>query len=313
MKQLFYFILLVAGLSSVHSCKDLVDEEGNPLIDLNENSGLIGPRSLFREITNADTIAEYRYNGLLLSKVLTKGKSTRSVKDLMWSGDKVSKITFYGFLDEDKDGALDADSVAYTQLLTYGAGGRLTIISENRISYVKKIPTGGTVPALPWVIDKKYKKIYNLEYATGTDKLSKITMRNGEEVTGVPFDYTLYSISNYAYSGDNIATVTRDYGTITAGTFGTPTEKYKYEYFTLDTQINPHTLLPFAYKISHLLSTRVNDEKSHSLSINNPRRLTITDMMMPIPTPVVFTTNYAYDPQTYMTQGFGINYIYKPQ
>lgn len=313
MKQLFYFILLVAGLSSIHSCKDLVDEEGNPLIDLNENTGLNGPRSLFREITDSDTIAEYRYNGLLLSKVLTKGKSTRSVTDLMWSGDKVSKITFYGFLDEDKDGSLDADSVAYTQLLTYGAGGKLTIIAENRISYVKKIPTGGTVPALPWVVDKRYKKIYNLEYATGTEKLSRITMRNGEEVTGMPFDYKLYSISNYAYSGDNIATVTRDYGTITGTAFDTPTEKYKYEYFTLDTQINPHTLLPFAYKISSLLSTRVNDEKSHSLSINNPRRLTITDMTVPIPTPVVFTTNYTYDVQTYMTRGFGINYIYKPQ
>ncbi|MEG2509197.1 MAG: hypothetical protein RSA74_07095, partial [Chryseobacterium sp.] len=64
---------------------------------------------------------------------------------------------------------------------------------------------------------------------------------------------------------------------------------------------------------SSLLATRVNDEKSQSLSINNPRRLTVTDMMVPIPTPIVFTTNYAYDLQTYMTRGFGINYIYKPQ
>ncbi|KQT15538.1 hypothetical protein ASG31_14860 [Chryseobacterium sp. Leaf404] len=313
MKQLFYFILLVAGLSSVHSCKDLVDEEGNPLIGLNENSGLIGPRSLFREITNSDTIAEYRYNGLLVSKVLTKGKSTRSVTDMMWSGDKISKITFYGFLDEDKDGSLDADSVAYTQLLTYGAGGRLTIIAENRTTYKKVIPPGGTVPALPWLVDKKYKKIYNLEYAAGTDKLSKITMRNGEEVTGMPFDYSMYSVSNYTFTGDNVTTVDRNYGTITGGTFGTPTEKYKYEYSTFDTQINPHTLLPFAYKISALLSTRVNDEKSQSLSINNPRRYTVTDMVPPIPTPIVFTTNYLYDPQTYMTVGFGVNYIYKPQ
>ncbi|PQA96371.1 hypothetical protein SAMN05421796_101465 [Chryseobacterium piscicola] len=313
MKKLFYFILLVAGLSSIHSCKDLVDEEGNPLLDLNDNTGLIGPRSLFREITNSDTIAEYRYNGLLLSKALTKGKRTKSVTDLMWSGDKISKITFYGFLDEDKNGTLDNDSVAYTQLLTYGAGGRLTIIAENRISYVKTVPPGSTIPVLPWVVSKKYKKLYNLEYATGTDKLSKITMKNGEEITGVNFDYTTYSVSNYTYTGDNISKVERNYGPMTGGTMGTATEKYKYEYFTFDSQINPHTLLPFAYKVSSLLATRVNDEKSQSLSINNPRRLTVTDMMVPIPTPIVFTTNYAYDLQTYMTRGFGINYIYKPQ
>ena len=313
MKQLFYFILLVAGLSSVHSCKDLVDEEGNPLLDLNENTGLNGPRALYREITDSDTIAEYRYNGLLLSKVLTKGKHTRSNTDLSWSGNKISKITFYGFLDENKDGTLDDDSIAYTQLLTYGAGGRLTIIAENRTTYKKTLPAGSTIPVLPWVVDKKYKKLYNVEYAPGTDKLNKITMRNGEEVTGTPFDYQDYSVATYTFAGDNIGKVERNYGPINAGTFGTPTEKYAYEYFTLDTQINPHTLLPFEYKVSALLATRVNDEKSHSLSINNPRRLTITDMMVPIPTPVVFTTNYSYDPQTYMTRGFGINYFYKPQ
>jgi hypothetical protein len=311
MKQLFYFILLIAGLSSIHSCKDLVDEEGNPLLDINNNTGLTGPRALFREVTNADTIAEYRYNGLLVNKVFTKGKHTRSVTDLLWSGDKVSKISFYGFLDEDKDGNLDDDSVAYTQLLTYGAGGRLTIITENRTLYKKTSGPGGTL-VLPWVVNKKYKKMYNLEYATGTDKLSKITMRDGKEITGNVFDYTDYSITNYTYAGDNVSVVNRVYGTIIANVFQTPTENYKYEYFTYDDKINPHTLLPSAYKISSILSTRVNDEKSHTFSINNPKRLTITDMMVPIPTPVVYTTNYAYDPQTYMTQGFGIYYFYKP-
>lgn len=313
MKQLFYFILLVAGLSSIHSCKDLADEDGNPLLDMNENTGLNGPRALYREITDSDTIAEYRYNGLLLSKALTKGKYTNSVTDISWSGNKISKITFYGFLDEDKDGNLDDDSIAYTQLLTYGAGGRLTIIAENRTSYVKTVPPGSTTPALPWVVNKRYKKLYNLEYATGTDKLSKITMRIGEEITGTPFDYTDYSVSNYTFTGDNVTKVERSYGAINSGTFGAATEKYGYEYFTFDKQINPHTLLPFEYKISSLLATRVNDEKSQSLSINNPRRMTITDLMMPIPTPEVFTTNYVYDPQTYMTKGFGINYFYKPQ
>lgn len=311
MKQLFYFILLIAGLSSIHSCKDLVDEDGNPLLDMNQNTGLIGPRALFREITNSDTIAEYRYNGLLVSKVLTKGKSTRSVTDLSWSGDKISKITFYGFLDDDKDGALDADSTAYTQLLTYGVGGRLTIITENRTTYVKTAGPGGTL-ILPWKVDKKYKKIYNLEYATGSDKLSKITMQNGEEITGSVFAYQDYSVTNYTYSGDNISIVNRIYGDIIGGSFNTPDENYKYEYFNYDDQINPHTLLPTAYKISAILATRVNDENSHTFSINNPKRYTVTDMTVPIPTPIVYTTNYTYDAQTYMTKGFGINYFYKP-
>jgi hypothetical protein len=30
MKQIFYFILLIAGFSSIHSCKSLLDEDGNP-------------------------------------------------------------------------------------------------------------------------------------------------------------------------------------------------------------------------------------------------------------------------------------------
>jgi hypothetical protein len=99
MKQLFYFILLLAGISSMHSCKEMVDDEGNPLIDLNETGGLNGPRALYREVTNADTIAEYHYNGLLLSRVLTPGLDNgNSVTDIMYSGDKISKIDFKGFL-----------------------------------------------------------------------------------------------------------------------------------------------------------------------------------------------------------------------
>ena len=89
MKRLFYFILLIAGISSVHSCKDMVNEEGDPLIDLNQSSGFNGPRALFREVTDSDTIAEYRYNGLLLSRVITDKYSAANV---MWSGDKISQM-----------------------------------------------------------------------------------------------------------------------------------------------------------------------------------------------------------------------------
>ena len=102
MKRLFYFILLIAGFSSIHSCKDLTDEEGNPLLDLNENTGLIGPRALSREVTNVGMIAQYQYTGLLLTKVITE---KASITDVEWSGDKISRLTFNGFLDLDNDGA----------------------------------------------------------------------------------------------------------------------------------------------------------------------------------------------------------------
>jgi len=309
MKRLFYFILLLAGFSTIHSCKDLLDEDGNPLVDLNNNNGLNGPRALYREITDADTIAEYHYNGLLLSKVFTRGAS---VTDVQYSGDKVSTITFNGFQDSDNDGALDVDSTSYVQIFTYGNNGRLESISENRSVYNRDPGVPPTTPPGPWTILKKTKTLYNLAYSTTTDKLETITGRVGEDITGVPFEYTEYSEAAYEYLGDNVSKVVRDYGPIEGGVFGTSTEKYSYEFLNYDTQISPYTLLPTSYKISVLLSTRVNDYRSLILSPNNPKRYTITDLMQPNPTPIVFSTDYNYDPQTYMTKGFGVNYIYKP-
>lgn len=308
MKQLFYFILLFAGLSSIHSCKDLTDEDGNPLVDMHNNPGLTGPRALYREITDADTIAEYHYNGLLLSRVITKGAS---ITDVQYSENNLSNVTFNGFVDSDNDGTLDLDSTSYTQMFTYGNNGRLTRISEKRTIYNRTpgVPPG--TPPGPWTVLRKSKTLYDLVYSATTSKLAKITMQTGEDVPGT-FDYTNYSESTYEYLGDNLSKVVRQYGPMAGGVFGAPTAKLGYDYSNFDNQISGYTLLPFAYKISVILSTEINDRRSLILSPNSPKRMAITDLMTPIPVPAIFSTDYHYDPQTYVTKGFGINYVYKP-
>lgn len=308
MKQLFYFIILLAGFSTIHSCKDLLDEDGNPLLDMNQGNGLTGPRALFREITDSDTIAEYHYNGLLLSEVLT---DSASVTNVMWSGDKISQVTFNGFLDLDGNGKLDKDSISYTQLFTYGNQGRLTTISENRADY-RRLPPVAPATIGVKVLFSKTKYLYNLKYSTATSKLDSIIMKSGPDITGTPFAYSDYSKAAYTYLGDNVSKVVRHYGKINGNVMAPATEKYGYEFLNYDAQINAYTLLPFAYKVSALLSTKAKDNRSMILSPNSPKRLTITDLTTPIPSPVIFSTDYNYDAQTYVLKGFGINYIYKP-
>jgi hypothetical protein len=217
------------------------------------------------------------------------------------------------FLDEDNDGAVEEDSISYTQLFTYGINGRLESISENRVVFTRTPGTPPTIPPGPWTEARKIKKLYNLTYNATTNKMSTITMRTGDEVVGIPFEYTNYSITDYEYLGDNVSKVVRSYGPMSGGQI-TPTvaTKYGYEFMDYDARISPYSLLPQVYKISLLLSTEAKDFRSLILSPNNPKRYSVTDLMMPIPSPVVFTSNYNYDAQTYMTRGFGVYYFYKP-
>lgn len=307
MKRFFYFVLIIAGFSSINSCKDMTNEEGDPLLDLNENTGLIGPRALSREITDFGTIAEYQYSGLLLTKVLTeKG----SVKNVEWSGDKISKVTFNGFMDLDNDGTIDTDSISYTQQYTYGNLGRLTLISENRSVYRRLAPVPPATVG-PYALYEKTKAEYNLTYSSTTAKLASIVMKRGKDI--IPFAYTDYTKANYTYLGDNVSKVTKEVGLLTNGTtFEPPVENYEFGFTNYDSQINGYTLLPFEYKVSVLIDTKINDERSLILSPNSPRRISMTDLTEPIPNPIVVSTNYKYDPQTYMIQGFGVNYFYKP-
>lgn len=306
MKRLFYFILLIAGLSSIHSCKDLTDEEGNPLLDLNQNTGLIGPRALSREITDVGIIAEYEYNGLLLSRVKMPKNTVTNVE---WSGDKISKITFNGFLDSDGNGVLDTDSTSYTQQYTYGNLSRLTLISENRTVYRRAAPVPPATVGV-YAVFSKTKALHNLTYSATTGKMVTIDSKWGADIPS--FVYTDYSKASYSYSGDNVSEVLKNIGTFTGGVANTPTEKYSFAFTNYDSQINGYTLLPFAYKVSLLISTKVNDNRALIMSPNNPKRMAITDLVPSIPVTVPFTTDYRYDPQTYVTQGFKVNYFYKP-
>ena len=302
MKRLFYFILFVAGISSIHSCKDLADENGDPLVDINTKTGLNGARALHQEITDFATVADYHYRGLLLPKV-NKGAS---IPDIAYSGDRISKITFDGFLDLDNNGTLDPGKVTYTQLFTYGASGRLESITENRNIY----KLTGTPPAQ--VLDKQTKSVYTLKYNASTAKLETISMKTGLEVSGTPFEYTAYSEAKYTYLGDNISKVEKGFGTITAGVNDPITVKYEFGFLNYDDRISPYTLLPTAYKISYILSTSLNDSRCLMLSPNNPSRVSFTDLNVPVPAPVVTSTNFTYDQQTYLTKGYGRYYIYKP-
>jgi hypothetical protein len=231
----------------------------------------------------------------------------------MYSGDKISQINFNGFLDLDGNGKLDKDSVSYTQLFTYGNNSKLQLISENRAIFRRPPPVPPATTPGPQTLLKKEKSLYTIKYSTSTGKLDSIIMKNGPDVAGVPLAFTDYSKTAYTYVGDNVSKVVRNYGTMTGGAFGAVTGKYSYEYYAYDDQVSPFTLLPHVYKISRLLSTVINDKESLILSPNNPKRWSVTDLSPPIPTPIVKSTNYVYDPQTYMTKGYGVNYIYKPQ
>ncbi|WP_027387610.1 hypothetical protein [Chryseobacterium gregarium] len=312
MKRLFYFILLLVGVATVHSCKDTLDENGDPLVDINMNTGLNGPRALYREITDSDTLATYYYNGLQLSKVITD--SADSAANIAWSGDKISRVDFRGFLDLDGNNKIDKDSISYTQQFTYGNTGRLEIISENRSFYVRSITAPYSVAAPgPQTLYKKTKALYNLKYAAATGKLDSIIMRNGPDAPGTSF--TDYSKTKYEYSGDNISKVTKTFGTMNGNIFGAVTGKWGYDYGNYDAQISPFTLLPNAYKISRLLSVENKDNDLKNfwiLSPNSPKRISATDLTQPIPDPLIKSTDYVYDPQTYMIRGYGVNYIYKP-
>jgi hypothetical protein len=197
--------------------------------------------------------------------------------------------------------------------MTYNAGGKLETISENRSVYNLTAPVPpSTIPTLPYVLNKKYRTVYTVKYTVATGKMSGISMITGEDVTGTPFAYKNYSETTYSYLGDNVSEVIRSYGTLTGTVQSAPTEKYSYGYSVYDDKISPFTLVPVVYKISRILSILRNDYESQMFSPNSPRRITVSNLIPAIPVTTIFTSNYNYDPQTYMSKGFGVNYIYKP-
>ena len=306
MKHFFYLILLGAGLSALHSCKDMTDEEGNPLIDLNQNTGLNGNRALYREESSAGRIADYKYNGLNLSSVI---QPMNSFTDVLWSGDKISQINFRGHLDTDGDSVPDLDSIAYTHLLTYGNQGRLSLITETRAIYTKNLVAG--VPVGPYLLSERRKAEYNIKYNQMSGKMDSIIMKSGKEIAGTPFTYDTYSKAGYNYTGDNVTMIDKKVGQILAGNNEPADMHYSYEYLNYDTGISAYNLLPFAYKVSSLISTDHANTRAFILSPNSPKRTIVTDLKQPIPNPLISSTNFEYDNQNYVSRGYGIYYFYK--
>lgn len=288
------------GLMLTHSCKDMLDTDGNPLNGTKDPvEGIEGQRALYREITAADTIAEYHYNGLLLSEVI---EGDGEVTKLSYSGDKITKIDYYAK-------TTPTDSVTYSRLFTYGINSRISTITETRQNWTLDI----TVPIDPPVIGSKTKTIFEFkyDYPTLPTKMSSILMKTGTEVAGSPFAYTDFSQSSYVYDiRQNLTKMEKYDGTIdpVSGALVRNGNYYKTEYFDYDNNFSPFTLLPWEYRVSATLDYEYINYK---LSPNNPKKMVLDSDILPSPT--TFTSNFVYDPQAYLKVGYFVNYIYKPQ
>ncbi|MFC3160345.1 hypothetical protein ACFOEQ_19370 [Chryseobacterium arachidis] len=195
---------------------------------------------------------------------------------------------------------MEKDSIVYTQQFTYAGTGKLEKISENRSYYhrITTAPFSVTNPS-PQTLYKKVSSLFDLKYSSSTGKLESTNMKSGPDGPGVNFD--TYADTKYEYSGDNVSKVVKNYGPITAGVPGAATRKLGFEYNNYDANINPFTLLPFEYKVTRLIDMDIylaglttpylaNEKHPNGwmISPNNPKRLSITDLAVPVPTPTFF-------------------------
>lgn len=292
MKKIIYIFAAVFIFASTQSCKRISDEiDGDLLINLGANQGgLTGARFLHQETNSVDTLAHYNYNGKKLVEVIGKKSKT----NIIYNGELFNKVTHYEING--------ADSLFYTQYFTYDVTAKyITSISEVGSNYkAYKAVTPGPV--------EKYKKLHNFEY-TPEYNLKSVTSRTGAEIPGAAFEYTSYVKNAFTLNTakTNVIKVVRDVGPYAGGVFGPAAAQDVFDYTDYDEKINPHTLLPFGYKASAMLR---DTGKYNWFSANNPKTITISTELNPVPT--VLTTNYTYDAQNYMLSGFGVNYDYRP-
>lgn len=287
---------MILAILSLDSCKRLGDYDGNLLNDMGANQGgLTGKRFLYQEVTAGDTLAEYHYASTKLTEMIGDGGITK----IIYNGEMLNKITY--------NGIVDGDSIAYVQTFNYDLTGTvINSITENRTVYEDFL----TPPAPPATIPiKKYKSIYELKYSPTTKKLTSIMMRKGEDKPNIPFAYTMYEETKYTYDSKfNVTTATIDVGGYTGGVFGPAISQVVYTFAEYDSMKNPYSnLLPFGYIVSKSLE---DPWRSYWFSVNNPEKLSVFTEGMP--TPMVVTTQYTYDPQAYPLSGYGINYDYRP-
>jgi hypothetical protein len=104
--------------------------------------------------------------------------------------------------------------------------------------------------------------------------------------------------NSYTYTGDNVSKVTRHYGTMTGNVFGALLRNTAMSIMLMMIRSAIYTITN-VYKISRLLSTN-NDKVLFYLRtiLRDGRNRSYPN----IPTPIVKSTNYVYDPQTYMTK-----------
>lgn len=291
MKKIIYLFAAFFIIASTESCKRVMDEDGDLLINLDENQGgLTGDRFLYQEVNSVDTIAQYNYNGKKLVEVL----NVKSKTNINYNGELINKINFYK--------VVGADSIVSTQYFAYDATAKMiTSISEVGTTYFAyKATTPGPI--------EKYKSVHDFTY-TPDSKLKDITSRTGDDVPGIPFEFTSYIKYGFTFDAakKNVTKVVRDSGPYSAGTFGPAAEQLVFTYSEFDEKINPYTLLPFGYKAAALLD---DTAKFYWLSGNNPKKLVITNELSP--TPTIISTMYSYDAQDYVLSGFGKNYDYRP-
>lgn len=290
MKKIIYLFASLFTLFAIDSCKRLEDQDGNLLNDMDANQGgITGPRFLHQEVTASDTLAEYRYTGMKLTKVL----QDKAYTNITYNGDQLNKIEFRG--------KVGGDSIAFDRFFNYDPTAKLSYITEVHTVYPATTPPAPVVPVT-------WKTLYNV-YFSPAKKLDSVVAKTGQEIAGVPFAFSNYRKWNYTYDiRNNVPKVEYRIGPLSGNVQGPVTAFLTTVFADYDEMKNPYSLLPFGY----VLSKTFDDSKNaYWFSTNNPKRIISTLDGFP---PVVNTvsTLYTYDPQGYALTGFGINYDYRP-
>lgn len=292
MKNLLYLFVSIFLILSVQSCKRMGDDDGNLLNDMDYNQGGIGEdRFLYQEVTSADTIAGYHYNGRKLVRV--EGNNT--VTNISYSGDQINKIDFTG--------VVDGDSIVYAQLFNYDPNNntKLSTITETRTVYPNI--AAQTAP----LVFQKSRALYSIKF-NANSKLDSVITRSGNEIPAQNFVFTSYQKSAYQYDTLwNVTKVTNSYGNVVGNVLGAALLTESYDFSNFDDKRSPYSLLPFGYLLH---KTFENSFNSYRFSTNNPKRIMYSSDAIPLP--ILYNTLYTYDKIGYAISGWGSNYEYRP-
>lgn len=292
MKNILYLAMSLFLVLSVQSCKEMGDADNNLLNDMGLNQGGLGEdRFLHQEVTSADTIAEYHYNGRKLVEVI--GDST--ITTINYSGEQINRIDFVG--------VVEGDSIIYTQLYNYSPTDhtKLTTITETRSVY--EDIASQTAP----LVFEKSRSQFDIKFNAAA-KLDSVIMKHGVEIPAQTFEFTSYKKTGYTYDAlQNVAKVANLYGGLAGNVFLAPTVEESFEFTEYDAGRSPYTLIPFGYLLH---KTFENSYNGYRFSPNNPKRVLYSSNQIPVP--VGSNTLFTYDALNYAISGWGVNYEYRP-